>query len=128
MVDIVEDVVQERREKEDAQKRNKLLLRLLALLCAVVLFLICAIFGLTWAVAIQMKDTYNTNNYLASSDGTVMQTAAATYSVPLYAAGVLPLDTLASIDRVTLGLSDATNDAVRANSPPPTPPTHPLTS
>ena len=116
VVDIVEDVQEERKEVE-AQKRNKMLFQVLLLLSATVVILVGAIFGLSWVVAIQMKDTYNKNNYMASADGHVMRTAAAAYAAPLYVAGVLPLDTLASIERVTLGVRGATKIEARATLP-----------
>ena len=102
VVDIVEDLQEEEKAKEKAQRQSKLYMFLLVA-AALFLSLVTGVnAGVTWITVDSAKDTEALKTLLTDRNGNVMATNAAETTLPLIAAPVLDVATLATTDRLVI--------------------------
>ena len=102
VVDIVEDLHEEEKAKEKAQRQSRLYLFLLVA-AALFLSLVTGVnAAVTWMTVDSAKDTEALKSLLTDRNGNVMATNAAETTLPLIVAPVLDLATLATTDRLVV--------------------------
>ena len=102
LLTIVEDTL-----RAQATKRNY---RRAVIGLVVALFvLLLGVTAISVGVAISFKDAYTNESTMVNGSGAILKSAVAEYRVPLIAAPVLPLSTLATITTMTLTVPDPEN-------------------
>ena len=104
VVDIVEDVQAERKAKDEARRMNWVLGRVVIVAVVALVAVVGVNAGLTWHVVDTSKDTDTSNDAhaLTDRDNNIVATRPSELKLPLLAGPILPLETLATTDRLVV--------------------------
>ena len=104
VVDIVEDVQAERKAKDEARRMNWVLGRVVIVAVVALVAVVGVNAGLTWHVVDTSKDTDTSNDAhaLTDRDNNIVATRPSELKLPLFAGPILPLETLATTDRLVV--------------------------